>query len=62
MVQFLLGLFEDNRLKPSLLRTSNGNVKTLAEPKQVLQQRINFTSSTLHKSTIFICKSTKGGN
>ena len=27
----LLGLFEHERLKPALLRTSHGNVKTLAE-------------------------------
>ena len=40
----LLCVFEHERLEPTFLRTSQGNVKTLAKLKQVLQLGMLFTS------------------
>ena len=37
----LKGIFEHERLKPTLIRTSSGNVKNLAELKQVMNTELN---------------------
>ena len=39
--KILRGLFEFERIKPATLRTSHGNVNTLAQLKQVLKFRNN---------------------
>ena len=36
MVNFLSGLFEHERIKPAVIRTSEGNVTNLAHLKQVI--------------------------
>ena len=35
-----LGLFEHERLKPAMLRTSEGNVSNLSQLKQVINERL----------------------
>ena len=39
----LRGLFEHERLKPALLRTSEGNVTNLVKLKQLINMGISFS-------------------
>ena len=38
----LRGIFEHKRLKPTIIRTDQGNVKNLAELKQVMNTELKF--------------------
>ena len=38
----LKGIFEHERLKPAVIRTSHGNVKNLAELKQVMNTELKL--------------------
>ena len=38
----LTGIFEHKRLKPTIIRTSHGNVQNLAELKQVMKHRVKI--------------------
>ena len=40
----LSGLFEHNRLKPMIIRTSQGNVQNLVQLKQIMNAGLNFTT------------------
>ena len=58
---FLLGqiypfLVEEMRLKPGLIWTTQGNVHTLAELKQVLSDEIKVADSQFTNQTNQICK------
>ena len=44
MVKYLHGLFEHKRLKPAILRTSQGNVSNLAKLKQIINARLVLPS------------------
>ena len=42
--KILRGLFEHERLlKPTIIRTNQGNIKTLAELRQVMNVNLKFT-------------------
>ena len=38
----LRGIFEDERLKPTVIRTSHGNVKNLTELRQVMNTELKL--------------------
>ena len=38
-----MGLFEHERLKPAILRTSEGNVSNLVKLKQLINARLTLT-------------------
>ena len=38
----LRGIFEHKRLKPTIIRTSQGNVQNLAELKQIMNTELNL--------------------
>ena len=42
--QILQGLFEHERLKPAVLRTSEGNVSNLSKLKQIINMGLMMTS------------------
>ena len=37
------GIFEHERLKPAVIRTSQGNVQTLAELRQIMNNNLKIT-------------------
>ena len=39
----LRGLFEHERLKPTIIRTSQGNIQNLAELRQIMNANIKIT-------------------
>ena len=39
----LRGLFEHERLKPAMIRTSQGNIQTLAELRQIMNANVKIT-------------------
>ena len=39
----LKGIFEQERLKPAIIRTNHGNVKTLAELRQVMNTDLKLS-------------------
>ena len=41
--KILRGLFEHERLKPAIIRTSQGNVQNLAELRQIMNANIQIT-------------------
>ena len=49
-------LVEEMRLKPGVIWTTQGNVHTLAELKQVLSAEIKVADSQLSNQTNQICK------
>ena len=38
----LRGIFEHERLKPTIIRTNQGNVQNLAELKQIMNTELKF--------------------
>ena len=42
--KLLRGLFQDERLKPAILRTSEGNITNLVELKQLFNMGLNFST------------------
>ena len=44
MENFLRGLFKHERLKPAILRTSEGNVTILVKLKQLFNMGLTFSS------------------
>ena len=40
--KILKGIFEDERLKPTIIRTNHGNVQNLAELRQIMNTNIKF--------------------
>ena len=44
--KILWGLFEHERLKPAMIRTSEGNVTDLAKLKQIINAGIALTPKT----------------
>ena len=51
----LKGIFEHERLKPSIIRTSHGNVKNLAELRQVMNTELKLDQY----SSYFVISMTK---
>ena len=41
--KILRGLFKHERLKPAILRTSEGNINNLSQLKQVINIRLSMT-------------------
>ena len=41
--KFLRGLFEHKRLKPAIIRTSQGNVQNLAELRQIMNTNLKLS-------------------
>ena len=41
--KILRGLFEHERLKPAIIRMSQGNVQNIAELRQIMNTNINLT-------------------
>ena len=39
----LKGIFEHERLKPAIIRTNHGNVKNLAELRQIMNTNLRFS-------------------
>ena len=44
----LRGIFEHERLKPTIIRTNQGNVNNLAKLKQIMNTEIRLEQKTLH--------------
>ena len=42
--KFLWGLFENERIKPAILRTSKGNISNLSKLKQLINKGLTMTS------------------
>ena len=40
--KFLTGIFEHERLKPTVIRTNQGNVQNLAELRQIMNTNLKF--------------------
>ena len=40
--KILKGLFEQKRIKPSIIRTSQGNVQNLAQLRQIMNTGLKF--------------------
>ena len=51
----LWGLFEHERLKPAILRTSKGNVNNLSKLKQLINIGLTVTSYINENFQIIIC-------
>ena len=42
--KILKGIFEHERLKPTIIRTNHGNVQNLAELRQIMNTNLNLTN------------------
>ena len=40
--KILRGIFEHKRLKPTIIRTNQGNVQNLAAPRQIMNTKLKF--------------------
>ena len=40
--KILRGLFKHKRLKPTIIRTNQGNIQKLAEPRQIMNVNLKF--------------------
>ena len=40
--KILRGIFEHDRLKPTVIRTNQGNVQNLADPRQIMNTNLKF--------------------
>ena len=43
MGKFWRGIFEQERLKPAIIRTNQGNVQNLAEHRQIMNTNLKIT-------------------
>ena len=53
--KILGGLFECERLKPPNIRTSQGNIQTLTQLKQIINTRLKISLLGPHNRENYIC-------